>query len=173
MNTSFSAREDVISIAKKDEIIGKLFRLENGELLKQYLTEEDGSKRAYIHITGFLDMLRTQMRLVNKDLSVCLKASLGIALSFHSMFRELSKHKSYCKILAINLFAQKVQKCVLVSQSCPTLVTTQTVARQAPLSMGSCRQENWSGLPFPSPVTIINSVKERLHFLGLQKHCRW
>ena len=34
MNTSFSAREDVISIAKKDEIIGKLFRLENGELLK-------------------------------------------------------------------------------------------------------------------------------------------
>ena len=27
----------------------------------------------------------------------------------------------------------------------------QTVARQAPLSMGSSRQEDWSGLPFPSP----------------------
>ena len=25
------------------------------------------------------------------------------------------------------------------------------VARQAPLSMGFLRQENWSGLPFPSP----------------------
>ena len=26
-----------------------------------------------------------------------------------------------------------------------------TVARQAPLSMGFCRQEYWSGLPCPSP----------------------
>ena len=25
------------------------------------------------------------------------------------------------------------------------------IARQAPLSMGSSRQEYWSGLPFPSP----------------------
>ena len=30
-------------------------------------------------------------------------------------------------------------------------VTPWTVARQAPLSMGSSRQEYWSGLPFPSP----------------------
>ena len=29
--------------------------------------------------------------------------------------------------------------------------TLQTVARQAPLSMGFSRQEYWSGLPFPSP----------------------
>ena len=29
--------------------------------------------------------------------------------------------------------------------------TLWTVARQAPLSMGFSRQENWSGLPFPSP----------------------
>ena len=30
-------------------------------------------------------------------------------------------------------------------------VTPQTVAHQAPLSMGFSRQEYWSGLPFPSP----------------------
>ena len=30
-------------------------------------------------------------------------------------------------------------------------VTPWTAARQAPLSMGFPRQENWSGLPFPSP----------------------
>ena len=30
-------------------------------------------------------------------------------------------------------------------------VTVQTVAHQAPLSMGYSRQEKWSGLPFPSP----------------------
>ena len=29
--------------------------------------------------------------------------------------------------------------------------TPQTVAHQAPLSMGFPRQENWSGLPSPSP----------------------
>ena len=34
---------------------------------------------------------------------------------------------------------------------CQTLVTPWTVARQAPLSMGFSRQENWSGLPFPPP----------------------
>ena len=39
----------------------------------------------------------------------------------------------------------------LVAKTCPTLVTTWTVARQAPLPMGFSRQEYWSGLPFPSP----------------------
>ena len=37
------------------------------------------------------------------------------------------------------------------SESCLTLVTPWTVARQAPLSMGFPRQEYWSGLPFPTP----------------------
>ena len=37
------------------------------------------------------------------------------------------------------------------AQSCPTLVTPCTVARQARLSVGFSRQEYWSGLPFPSP----------------------
>ena len=48
-------------------------------------------------------------------------------------------------------------------------VTLQTVACQAPLSMGFSRQEYWSGLPFPSPgvLTIeqINPV-----FLPGQSH---
>ena len=38
----------------------------------------------------------------------------------------------------------------LVAESCPTLETPWTVARQARLSMGFSRQEYWSGLPFPS-----------------------
>ena len=38
-----------------------------------------------------------------------------------------------------------------VTQSCPTLVTTWTVARQAPLSMGFFRQEYLSGLSVPPP----------------------
>ena len=39
----------------------------------------------------------------------------------------------------------------LVAQSCLTLVISWTVACQAPLSMGSPRQEYWSELPFPPP----------------------
>ena len=35
-------------------------------------------------------------------------------------------------------------------------VASWTVAHQAPLSMGSARQEYWSGLPFPSPVDFPN-----------------
>ena len=36
--------------------------------------------------------------------------------------------------------------------SCPTLCDPMDpIARQAPLSMGFCRQEYWSGLPCPPP----------------------
>ena len=42
----------------------------------------------------------------------------------------------------------------LAAQSCPTLATQWTVARQAPLSMGFSRQECWSGLPFPRPEDL-------------------
>ena len=42
--------------------------------------------------------------------------------------------------------------CVLSCFSHAQLFATLwTVAHQAPLSMGFSRQENWSGLPFPSP----------------------
>ena len=46
-------------------------------------------------------------------------------------------------------FNMKVK--VLATQLCPALVTSWTVACQAPASMGFSRQEYWSGLPFPSP----------------------
>ena len=39
----------------------------------------------------------------------------------------------------------------MYAQSCPTLVTPQTTAHQAPLSMEFSRQGHWNGLPFPSP----------------------
>ena len=40
-------------------------------------------------------------------------------------------------------------------------VTPWTVARQDPLSMGSSRQEYWSGVPFPSPGDLPNPGIER------------
>ena len=41
--------------------------------------------------------------------------------------------------------------CCLVTQSCLTLAKPWTVARQATLSVRFPRQEQWSGLSFPSP----------------------
>ena len=40
------------------------------------------------------------------------------------------------------------------SQSCMTLATPWTVARQVPLSVRFSRQEYWSGLPCPPPRTL-------------------
>ena len=41
-----------------------------------------------------------------------------------------------------------------------SFATPQTVARQAPLSMGFPRQEYWSGLLFPSPGDLSNPGTE-------------
>ena len=38
------------------------------------------------------------------------------------------------------------------------LVTQWTAAYQAPLSMGFSRQEYWSGLPLPSPFTLLTFI---------------
>ena len=43
-----------------------------------------------------------------------------------------------------------------------SFATPWTVAHQASLSMGSPRQEHWSGLPFPSPGDLPNPGTERL-----------
>ena len=56
-------------------------------------------------------------------------------------------------------FAVPICCCYLAAKLCLTLVTLPTVALQAPLSMGFPRQEYWSGLPFPSPIKTIQSVK--------------
>ena len=40
--------------------------------------------------------------------------------------------------------------CGRLLQSCPVFETPWTVACQASLSMEFCRQEYWSGLPFPT-----------------------
>ena len=50
--------------------------------------------------------------------------------------------------------------CMLVTQLCPTLCDPWPVARQAPLSMESPRQEYWSALPFPSPGNLSDRGTE-------------
>ena len=44
----------------------------------------------------------------------------------------------------------------LVTKPCSSLVIPQTVAHQAPLSMGFSRQKYWNGLPFLSPGDLVD-----------------
>ena len=47
-------------------------------------------------------------------------------------------------------------------QSCPTLCDPiDGKAHQAPPSMGFSRQEYWSGVPLPSPMTNLDSILKR------------
>ena len=57
-----------------------------------------------------------------------------------------------------------------VAQSCPTLATPWTVARQASLSMVFSRQEHWRGLPFPVHVCVraISWASSKLDFLRVR-----
>ena len=56
-----------------------------------------------------------------------------------------------------------------VAQSCPTLCDPMDSSlHQAPLSMGFSRQENWSGLPFPSPGNLPNPGIEP----GSERDCK-
>ena len=41
-------------------------------------------------------------------------------------------------------------------QLCPTLCDLWTAAHQPPLSTGFSREEDWSGLPFTSPIECLN-----------------
>ena len=49
----------------------------------------------------------------------------------------------------------------LVTESCPTLAISCTVACKAPLSIGFSRQKYWGGLPFPSPCNGNNISKKK------------
>ena len=64
-------------------------------------------------------------------------------------------------LLSMGFFWQEYWK-VLVSQSCPTLVTPWTVACQAPLSMESSKQEYWNGFQFLTPGDLPDSGIEHV-----------
>ena len=53
--------------------------------------------------------------------------------------------------------AKKKAVCAQSLSHIQIFVTPQAVACQAPLSMGFSRQEYWSGLPFPPPLSHLGS----------------
>ena len=60
-----------------------------------------------------------------------------------------------------------------VAQSCPTLATPWTAAYHAPPSMGFSRQEYWSGVSLPSPISHASKVILKILQARLQMYVNW
>ena len=60
------------------------------------------------------------------------------------------------RVYPLNIFGLSIISGSLAAKSYLTLETPQTIAHQAPLSMGFPRQEYGNGLPFPSPGDLPN-----------------
>ena len=80
--------------------------------------------------------------------------SSSIPISFASSLRKFSFKELMNRNRLTDLENKLVFSHSVVSDSA---ATPQTVARQAPLSMGSPRQEYWGGLPFPSSIYKIDN----------------
>ena len=72
---------------------------------------------------------------------------------YHVIFHQRDSLEIHVVIFLVSLFTDDWWQFShsVISDS----ATTWTVAHQVSLSMGFFRQEYWSGLPFPSPVQII------------------
>ena len=84
-------------------------------------------------------------------------------LIFHQLIPEKENHIFTCMCWRKGYNSESVSHSVMSDSATP-----QTVAHQAPLSMGFSKQEYWSGLLFPSPGVLPDpGIK-----LGLL-YCRW
>ena len=76
-----------------------------------------------------------------------------VAISFSSAWKKKVKVKSLSRVRL--------------------LVTSWTAAYQAPLSMGFSRQEYWSGVPLPSPIMYLLTLKWFSHiYIYMHTHAR-
>ena len=64
---------------------------------------------------------------------------------------------SFCSLFLFKETSHLYQLGIVVEllSRVPLFVTAWTVADQAPLSMGFSRQEDWSGLPCPTPISWV------------------
>ena len=63
--------------------------------------------------------------------------------------------------------------CVLVTQIVSNSVTLWTVASQAPMFLGFSSQEDWNGLPFPSPGVLPDPDWNLCLLHGREILCHW
>ena len=78
-------------------------------------------------------------------------------------FLNLSQQRVYMAMKWCGPWIWAVPACRLVTNLCPTLCDPLAVAHQAPLPMGFSRQRQWSELPFPSSLMLI---EHHVYFWG-------
>ena len=94
-------------------------------------------------------------------------AESGRNLSTHTYVHSICRWSEYVwnyrfpkhSINKVNVQSPVPQLHVTCSVMFDSFMTPWTVARQAPWSIGFFRQEYWSGLPFPSLITVPQSLQ--------------
>ena len=119
-------------------------------LVTDYMGKHWTADQAILHLKKWNIALSKVVSLVQRLIHALCSAQQGDFLSCwtHSFFLYL------CHTI---LSPSSVHMCMHASVSLVWLfVTSWTVARQAPLSLGFFRQEYWSGSSFPSPGDLPN-----------------
>ena len=87
------------------------------------------------------------------SLDICLVTNIADVENFLTLFTGSQTFKSLLRRILRWVFEVLLLLLLLSHFSHVRLcVTPWTAARQAPLSQGFSRKEQWSGLPFPSPM---------------------
>ena len=81
------------------------------------------------------------------------RVELELVVSGWGLFFSFSKSSSFS---FIPVHSSGKSFCAQLLSCARLLVTLWTIARQGPQSMGSSRQEYWSGLPFPPPGDLTD-----------------
>ena len=105
------------------------------------------------------------------------KTNIKRTLNILTIFKD-EEHNN-CSFSPLRIKTSLIEVIVIVTQPCPTLCYSRTVAHQVPLLMEFYRREYWSGQPFPSPGDLPDSGTEP-HILyclshqgGLRSLCRF
>ena len=112
----------------------------------------------------FLDMY-LEKNIIQKDTHL----SVHCTTVYNSQHMAASKCPSadeqvkMCTHTHTHMHTHTMDYCCSVVTLCPTLVTPWIEARQASLSMGFSRQENWSGLPFSFPGDLPDPGVKSAH----------
>ena len=101
------------------------------------------------HSACFMVQLSHLYMTTGKAIALTIRIFFGKVMSLH--FNMLSRF--------VIAFLRKSRKVKMKSLSRIQLFETLwTVAHQAPQSMGFSRQENWSGVPLPSPFRLLLEI---------------
>ena len=113
------------------------------------------SPRVFFNLEGRCDSLFSAPQPHSRTQNTKRKLSVYVCISNQQArtkdFQRTGSNSPHSHFLVV-FFLSLSLSCVQLS------ATPWTVACQAPLSMGFCRQEYWRGLPFPSPADLPDPV---------------